>query len=800
MESWRVHSTAAGVFLVFVVALFPATFFGNLAYIGDSDRLMHELVTQESLASTLRRGEEPGWNPAIFCGIRLAGDPILPSSNLVARGLCILFPDHLAVATTWRYIAEMLLCLFTAYALFQRHVPHPWAAIPPALILGASLAALEVFTRGENYATFAYLPTVVWILRDAPRRGFLWNVFLLVPPLHMQVTSSLLQYLVYAVWFYTFYIAVQSATAGSGRLVSFLRQVGILATALLLTAGAGAGQFLPLADALRQSNRVAWTPIEAWINISHSPMAALRVLFPFLFGNWATFPVGRVGPNTNDYEMCAAYPGIVLLIWTATALTTLGNRGARLWACGALFTLLASLATPLLFIPYFGCLGTPLYHGRLNHFLPVVLAFLAPWGLKAFVDAGPRLQTRWSATLLAIGAVSWLASLASILEAWTACLPDMLLACFGQVRDAHDAYYSRQPIGSFMPPFHDLARDALRAFSAGAIALAVPGLLLGFKRIGIPLFFALVAVVGFFDSLWVARHTLPPFFHAERDVRAPNRLSAFLEALPDKGLHRVSFDAFIPWPGASITCDLFRHNLHDYYGLLSDGGYANYMDQRVNRILSFETPFLRWKRDAVRDPYWMDLCAVKYVVAHEGPAAEAVYRPSCDPVFRTDGAVVYRKREALARFRIVDRFDASRAAEQILDGLRGKELPLDVAHLEAPPPAGCRAVPQIAAPSLDITINTPNLIQGKTVLSEPAILLSTNTFDPGWRAEVNGGHVPVLRANYAFQAVFLPAGESDFRLSYHPPHAAAAAATSAGAAGAWLLAGLAGRRRRRQAP
>jgi uncharacterized membrane protein YfhO len=47
-----------------------------------------------------------------------------------------------------------------------------------------------------------------------------------------------------------------------------------------------------------------------------------------------------------------------------------------------------------------------------------------------------------------------------------------------------------------------------------------------------------------------------------------------------------------------------------------------------------------------------------------------------------------------------------------------------------------------------------------------ALLIISDNYYPAWGAEVDGTRVPLLRANYAFRAVPVPAGEHDVRLSY----------------------------------
>jgi len=69
----------------------------------------------------------------------------------------------------------------------------------------------------------------------------------------------------------------------------------------------------------------------------------------------------------------------------------------------------------------------------------------------------------------------------------------------------------------------------------------------------------------------------------------------------------------------------------------------------------------------------------------------------------------------------------------------------------------------------------------------PAYLVFAETWYPGWSATVNGAPAPLLRANLAFQAVGVPAGESEVVFCYRINDFGAGAAISAGA----LIAALA---------
>jgi uncharacterized membrane protein YfhO len=70
----------------------------------------------------------------------------------------------------------------------------------------------------------------------------------------------------------------------------------------------------------------------------------------------------------------------------------------------------------------------------------------------------------------------------------------------------------------------------------------------------------------------------------------------------------------------------------------------------------------------------------------------------------------------------------------------------------------------------------------------------SQTFFPGWRATVDGLPVPLVRADYMFTALSVPAGEHRVALRYRPRSAQAGAILSA--IGAVATAALLARRSR----
>lgn len=63
---------------------------------------------------------------------------------------------------------------------------------------------------------------------------------------------------------------------------------------------------------------------------------------------------------------------------------------------------------------------------------------------------------------------------------------------------------------------------------------------------------------------------------------------------------------------------------------------------------------------------------------------------------------------------------------------------------------------KFALRSVEIEVDSP----------APAVVVVAQTFYHDWHASVDGRHVPLLRANYAFQAVQVPQGRHKIELRY----------------------------------
>jgi hypothetical protein len=156
--------------------------------------------------------------------------------------------------------------------------------------------------------------------------------------------------------------------------------------------------------------------------------------------------------------------------------------------------------------------------------------------------------------------------------------------------------------------------------------------------------------------------------------------------------------------------------------------------------------------------------------------------------------VNFSSRPALPRLRwspcAIHVMDGEAALERTLANLEQPDT-LVVEGEPLPQPTNCR---QEDTGSVRLIAENPNQIEVRTQAGAPGFLLLADTWYPGWQAWVDGRPAPLLRANYLFRAVPLPAGEHMVAIGYRPAWFYLGAALS-GLAWMGLFAGVAWSRR-----
>jgi hypothetical protein len=160
-----------------------------------------------------------------------------------------------------------------------------------------------------------------------------------------------------------------------------------------------------------------------------------------------------------------------------------------------------------------------------------------------------------------------------------------------------------------------------------------------------------------------------------------------------------------------------------------------------------------------------DFVNAKYVIGHKDVPLDW---DKFVPVFDRDPQVnIYLNTQALPRAILVHQAIAVPDQESAFVQIQEPDFdPASSVVVE-----GGKALPGskgAGGESLDITAYGPNAIHLKAKTSVEAYLVLSEVYYPGWRAYVDGRAEPILRANYAFRAVYLEPGYHEVRLVFEP--------------------------------
>lgn len=139
-----------------------------------------------------------------------------------------------------------------------------------------------------------------------------------------------------------------------------------------------------------------------------------------------------------------------------------------------------------------------------------------------------------------------------------------------------------------------------------------------------------------------------------------------------------------------------------------------------------------------------------------------------DPVMHVNDRTIYFVRYSLPRLWVVRDFRVARNAEEALSLTVSPDIrPEETVVLERVP-----ALQISRSEPMELHIREAKwgeqFCQARLGTTANGILVVSDVFYPGWKAYLDGREVPIMRANYAFRAVELPAGWHSFEMRYEP--------------------------------
>jgi hypothetical protein len=715
--------------------------------------------------------EAPLWNPYI-----MAGRPFLANAQSAVFSPFSL-PAY--VLPFWKALAVVALLKLWA-AAFGTYL----LGRALGMRFGGALLAGVVFAFGTFFVVwlawplanvFALLPWLLLLTELLIRRpeplvaaGLAAVVALAFLGGHPETTFHVV---VAAIVYFAFRLLVIRQGRGLDRR-SLLRPTLHFAVALGAGAAMAAVMLLPLLELFVESGdvdrRLGFEP-------GHAESRFLATFFLFdYWGRPTQTPLLGIVSNRGYYA------GGITLMLAAVGLI-LRPAALRLFFLGAgILALFVVLGVDPVFSAVTSLPGFRTAHnGRMVIFVLLALALLAGWGLDELTRVDRERPRRRLAIAAAV--LIFLAPIVGMTAGGSIApsrLGDGLEVAFGMadppppvIGAARDVDVLRA-VGDPVPPdtIDTIRLSALlqwMVFAGGGLALVVAALASpgGRARRLLPVgAIAVLAVAVLTLDLFRADmgfNTAIPIDHAEQprtgaidylESRRPNRFAGF--ARPGVGQ---------PLPP----------NLAIPYGLYDVRGYDYPVVRRFDDFWrataappgEFVPPTSRAEPNA-KAVRGMSLLSVSDIV--QDPADPPVALPGLWVAYDGPDARIYRNANALPRVflvggqRVVPGADAA-LLTTIAPGFDARGVAVTEERVDGLPvgPAGRAGTARLVA-------YEDERVVADATAARPSLLVLTDVYFPGWKAEVDGREVPIERVNYLMRGVVVPPGEHRVELRYEP--------------------------------
>jgi len=765
-----------------------------------SDLILENYPWKEFIVGSLRSGELPLWNPYLFAGVPFlaAGQSsaLYPLSALfyllpVARAYGLFVVLNLALAATFMYLYLRVLGVgrlggiiagivyaFSGFMLVS--VAHVMI-VSVAAWLPLVLAMAELIVREEES-------------RATSRRTLLWIVGGDVA-LGLQFLAGHVELSYFVLLTLGFYSACRLVALwlARRRLRSLLVTVLALGSMVLLGVGLGAVQLAPLYELVSQSFRqgsVGYSDVVGW---ALPPKRAITFLVPDFFGNPSIHSYfdlfsGRVQPVTRNflgeavttinevpwgvknYVESGSYLGLLPLLLCLVAL--LGRRTRYTWIMASLaaLSLLFAFGTPVYALLFYLLPGYGQSHSPFRWIFPYTLSLAVLAGMGADYLARSRegrAASRWlgwlafgagaSVVLGLIGSLFCKQQMAGLAEALIRRSQGMQ-----QVFSGGQMFYSWE--------FRNLLVFGLFLAGAGAVLVLSRRPVYLPQRLGhLPLWQPLAAGVIALDLLVFSWG-----FNPRGDPRLLDFVPPAVQFLKqDQTAFRV---ATVDQPGEK----LFNPNALMPYGISDIRGYDSIIPRQYVEYMSLIADQTELLYNRIAPFYWqgvldsplVDLLGVKYVAT-----TAPIKLPQYELVY--DGEVkIYRNNRALPRAFVVYQAQVVPDPKQLGERLRRLD-PRQVVLLDSAPPGGTEELPgnasgffasEDAQPGREVSDLQygRNRVALTVSLPRPGYLVLTDSYFPGWQAQVDGKEVAIYRADLNFRALYLGSGQHTVVFKYSP--------------------------------
>ena len=673
----------------------------------------------------LGKGHLALWNPYIY-----SGAPFFAGFQSA-----LLYPPNwlfmaLPLVPTLNFSAALHIFLagFFSYLWLSRSLAHFLPRLLGSFIFMFGGAFILHAYPGHlpNLCTMAWIPLVFLAVDRLLESPSLGRTLEGAAVLSMELLAGHVQYFVYTVFFAGIYGLAATAFDRRGWIHRLIGGLSMFLGCLALTAI----QSLTGLEAVRDNLRTLYTPPEAKAYYSFPPLNLLTLLFPGLNGNMERFSCLH---DTNLWWESSLFMGVCVLLLAPYGFSALASP--KKWALAALA--LGSLLFALgFYTPFYGFLYGHLpildsFRGsyKAGIFLQLALAAMAAKGLEEWLtQPNPASWPGWASGLLTLGLVVTAAAV----------FRSSGLKGFQDLSLFYGGPLVQTP--TFLVPVQKAAVLAVNCSATAAVAGVF--CLLWWTGLARDSWRPALALLALLDLWFFARSALPffdpSFLERDRDVIA-EKLGPLLEG------RRVYWEGNGDLSLLSRTPDIW--------------GDDPSLPKRYSRFIAStdSDPF----PDRLTDVYWNAHKALLMRLAFVLRGNDADLRAVPVPGPTLPRTLLLGRWEFLP--------DQRRALAETLspsfDPFHQVVLESVPDPLPEPGPGegGWAQVKDVDTDTLEVLAHT----------TRPQILLVTDNYDDGWKAQACPGSVQekyqVLPGDYIHRAVPLCAGNHHFYLKYDPP-------------------------------
>jgi uncharacterized membrane protein (DUF485 family) len=672
------------------------------------------------------RGELPLWNPLNNCGV-----PFLAQWNTSVLYPLSLF--YLLFPLSWSLgvfgLGHLFLAGMGMYFLARRWTGNQLAAAVAGVAFAFNGLSWHMLIWVSNLAAWAWMPWVVMAVEQAWRKGGGRRISLaaLAGAIQMLTGSPEIIFLTWCVLGGLWLMEFVRGEASRGKVLGRVLITGSLVT------GLAAAQLLPFLDLLRHSNRDPNFSDQGWAMPLSGPANFLVPLFRCFESGHGVFP------QYEQYWTPSYYMGVGIVALALLAAWRVRERRTRLLSVAVVFGILMALGTAghlysgiKTVLPQLGFMRYPIKFVILALFaLPLLAAYAVNWWLATPAVSHQVARTNRSLVMVAV-----------ILLA--------LIAAIVWVDWRHPKDWENWP----MIWHNGIGRAAFLI-----LTLAILGQLRRTTEFKTRVLFGL----GLLVTLWADVYTHAPKINptVERSVYEPGLMRAQLQLDPKPQLGEPRIMPTLPAIEKvrytnlkKPSADYFsrRLALYDDCNLLDSipkvDGFFSLSLREPNQILSLLMAYDARGEELKGLKDFLGIAYISSPVTSMGSGLDWTNRTSFLPLISAGQKPVFVDGTDAAAGLIKPEFDPRQTVY----------LPTEAkAFITATNQVEVKIVPgRLTAQRLDFAVEA----------EAAAVVTMAQTFYHPWHAYVDGRATQLWRANYAFQALGVPAGHHQVSLVY----------------------------------